>query len=204
MERTAGCGITLRVSSPLCGKLFSKSGPLSSWIRLRALWGEAMIPVGVVGKRGRSNRVAELIPQVSVGKHGSVFCDGNFVTGKICAADKRSVFFEKMKITVVGYGKIAVWHKGQTATMGTVTKAELTGRLPGDPNSLLTVPLRSKTMTFMVWESMTKRSPLFGLIAIAWALEKPPVDQSSPHAVPMTAVKFASTVFACLGMSLRA
>ena len=58
-------------------------------------------------------------------------------------------------------------------------------------------------MTFMVWESMTKRSPLFGLIAIAWALEKPPVDQSSPHAVPMTAVKFASTVFACLGMSLR-
>ncbi len=86
-----------------------------------------MIPVGVVGKRGRSNRVAELIPQVSVRKHGSVFCDGNFVTGKIRAADKRSVFFEKMKITVVGYGKIAVWHKGQTATMGTVTKAELTG-----------------------------------------------------------------------------
>ncbi len=86
-----------------------------------------MIPVGVVGKRSRSNRVAELIPQVSVRKHGSVFCDGNFVTGKIRATNERTVFLEKMKITVVGYGQVAVWQKGQAASMGTITKAQLTG-----------------------------------------------------------------------------
>ena len=63
--------------------------------------------------------------------------------------------------------------------MGTVTEAELTGALPGIQFSFDgTVAVQNNT--FMAWASITKRSPLFGLIAIAWALEKPPVDQSSP------------------------